>query len=131
LDRLHRVSGRYAISSSHARKPNPDVMKYSHLHVKLAATYGAATPRPMMTMPWLEMMADMALFLWWMKTMSCTISGISASTAPAPSPCTARAARCWLRLVDRPAQIPPAQAAAAAKSSTGRRPTAMESGTRR
>jgi len=76
-------------------------------------------------------MADMALFRWWMNTTSWMMSGIKASIAPAPRPWMARAAKCWFREVLSPAQSPPAQAQAPAKSSTGRRPTAMDSGTSR
>ncbi len=62
---------------------------------------------------------------------SCTMSGIKASTAPAPRPCRQRAARWDDRLVDEPAQKPPIKAAMPVSRSTGRRPTAMDSGTSR
>lgn len=76
-------------------------------------------------------MADWALFLWCMNTISCTIKGIKASTAPAPRPITARPARWLSRLVDNPAHSPPAHASTAVTRSTGRRPMAMDSGTRK
>lgn len=91
---------------------------------------GLAIPKLTMKNPWEAPTREMALFRWWMNMISCTISGISASTAPAPKPWKHRAARWLFKLVEKPAHNPPVHAIRPANSSTGRRPTAMDKGTR-
>ncbi len=88
-------------------------------------------PKRVMSGPWQARMAAMARFRWWMKTMSCMMSGSRPSTVADPSPCRIRAARCDCSVVLQPAQKPPIHEHMAVATSTGRRPMASDSGTNR
>jgi hypothetical protein len=45
-----------------------------------------AIPRQIRITPWLAFNVAIALFLWCINIRSCIISGINASTTPAPNP---------------------------------------------
>lgn len=66
-----------------------------------------------------------------MNIRSHIISGIRESTAPAPNPCRHLAAKWLVKLVLCPAPIPPIHASRPASISTGLRPIATDSGTRK